>query len=277
VGDVSQSDEGKPRWERRFPGRFEWEKNAFAEANIDPLIDDEALADGRLELSFEWPLGDRLIPLRAAYPDSYPFLRPQILVSDPAFFPKRHYSPADGNICLLGRNTRNWATNWTVPEPLRRQLHDVYDEGADEDPLGEPADVWWNNFAPPDSYCLIASSWSLASAHGPGKMKLLYSASLGEAGKPVLRAVVKSVRDAGHAPDRQSEGPSEGVLEGRDIEQASILSSKVRLSRLDHTRPSWMRTASGTQKTLLAASTSKPTACMECPMMYSGLVFDSDC
>jgi hypothetical protein len=46
VGDVSQSDEGKPRWERRFPGRLEWEKNAFAEANIDPLIDDEALADG---------------------------------------------------------------------------------------------------------------------------------------------------------------------------------------------------------------------------------------
>src|SRR5580658_5121622 len=51
-----------------------------------------------------------------------------------------------------------------------------------------------------------------------------------------------------------------------------MLSSKVRLSRLDHTRPSWMRTASGTEKTLLAACTSKPTACMECPMMYSGLV-----
>jgi hypothetical protein len=34
----------------------------------------------------------------------------------------------------------------------------------------------------------------------------------------------------------------------------------VRLSRLDHTRPSWMRTASGTEKTLLAACTSKPTA-----------------
>src|SRR5271154_4205360 len=33
----------------------------------------------------------------------------------------------------------------------------------------------------------------------------------------------------------------------------SILSSRVRLSRLDHTRPSWMRTASGTEKTLLAA------------------------
>ena len=35
--------------------------------------------------------------------------------------------------------------------------------------------------------------------------------------------------------------------------------------------------ASGTAKTLEAACTSRLTACSECPMMYSGLVFDSDC
>ena len=57
----------------------------------------------------------------------------------------------------------------------------------------------------------------------------------------------------------------------------SILSSKVRLSALHHTRPSWIRAASGTAKTLSAAFTSKLMACMECPMMYSGLVLDSDC
>src|SRR5215468_7244582 len=57
----------------------------------------------------------------------------------------------------------------------------------------------------------------------------------------------------------------------------SILSSRVRWSRLDHTRPSWIRTASGTAKTLDAALTSRATACSECPMMYSGLVLQLDC
>ena len=56
--------------------------------------------------------------------------------------------------------------------------------------------------------------------------------------------------------------------------RASILSSKVRRSRLDHTTPWWMRMASGTAKTLAAACTSRLTAWRECPMMYSGLVFD---
>ena len=39
---------------------------------------------------------------------------------------------------------------------------------------------------------------------------------------------------------------------------------KVRLSRLDHTRPSWMRTASGTEKTLLAACTSMEGSVRRC-------------
>jgi len=38
-----------------------------------------------------------------------------------------------------------------------------------------------------------------------------------------------------------------------------------------------MRTANGTAKTLFAACTSMLTACKEWPMMYSGLVLDSDC
>ena len=37
----------------------------------------------------------------------------------------------------------------------------------------------------------------------------------------------------------------------RRSSKPSILSSKVRLSRLDHTRPSWIRAASGTAKTLV--------------------------
>jgi hypothetical protein len=116
------------------------------------------------DLSFEWPLDDKLIPLQAIYPDSYPFLRPHIYVTNPAFFPKRHYSPIDGNLCLLGRDSRQWSSSWTVPELLRNQLRGAFENAADEDPQGEPAEVWWNNFGRPGSYCLIDSSWSLLSA-----------------------------------------------------------------------------------------------------------------
>jgi ubiquitin-protein ligase len=172
MGGTVQSDNPVPHWERRYVGRFQWEMDAFAKAKVAPSIDQDALVEGRLELSFEWPLNDRLIPLRAVYPDSYPFLRPQIFVADPTFFPKRHYSPIDGNLCLIGRDTRQWASSWTVPELLRNQLADVYSDAAKEDPQGEPAEVWWNYFARPGSYCLIDSDWSLLSLDQPGKLKL---------------------------------------------------------------------------------------------------------
>ena len=48
----------------------------------------------------------------------------------------------------------------------------------------------------------------------------------------------------------------EGLLTAAMPRRASILSSRVRRSRLDHTRPSWMRMASGTAKKLEAACTS---------------------
>jgi hypothetical protein len=134
------------------------------------------------DLSFEWPLDDKLIPLQAIYPDSYPFLRPHIYVTNPAFFPKRHYSPIDGNLCLLGRDSRQWSSSWTVPELLRNQLRDAFENAADEDPQGESAEVWWNNFGRPGSYCLIDSSWSLLSASSPGKLKLSYVAKVDSAG-----------------------------------------------------------------------------------------------
>src|SRR5271169_4498200 len=55
----------------------------------------------------------------------------------------------------------------------------------------------------------------------------------------------------------------EGNLDSQDIEQAEHLVEQGTLVAIGPYQPSWMRTASGTEKTLLAACTSKPTACME--------------
>jgi hypothetical protein len=170
--------------------------DAFKAANVDPVVDQAALEKGQLVLNFDWPLDDKVIPLKALYPDGYPFLRPQIFVTNPVFFPKRHYSPIDGNLCLLGRDSRQWRSSWTVPKLLSYQLRSVFSEDADEDPQGEPAEVWWNSFGLPDSYCLIDSSWSILPVDSPGRMKISFTASTGKSGKPVFRGVVKSITDA---------------------------------------------------------------------------------
>lgn len=194
--DAPPGNRPLPYWDRRYPGRYQWEMEEFRRANVHPTIDDEALAQGRLELTFVWPLDGKLIPLRAIYTDSYPFLRPHIYVTDAAFFPKRHFSPIDGNLCLLGRDSRQWLSSWSVPYLLRKQLRAVFENAGEEDPQGEPAEVWWNSFGRPGSYCLIDSSWSLLSASGPGKLKLLYVARVDSAGELIFCAVVKSVTDS---------------------------------------------------------------------------------
>jgi hypothetical protein len=219
---ASEDNSPAPHWDRRFPGRFRWEMDAFAEAKVALSIDKDTLADGRLELSFEWPLDDKLIPLRVVYPDGYPFLRPQIFVTDPAFLPKRHYSPVDGNLCLIGRDTRQWASSWTVAELLRKQLRDVYSDAANEDPQGEPAEVWWNNFARPGSYCLIDSSWSLLSVDQPGRLKVLYRANLESSGEPVFSAIVVSVLDAKGSEVATWTGALPPPFRGTDVRSMEI-------------------------------------------------------
>ena len=222
MSDAPQGNRSVPRWERRFPGRFQWELDEFQKANVHPSINDDALVQGRLDLSFEWPLDDKLIPLRAIYPDSYPFLRPHIYVTNPAFFPKRHYSPIDGNLCLLGRDSRQWSSSWTVPELLRNQLRDAFENAGDEDPQGEPAEVWWNNLGRPGSYCLIDSSWSLLSASSPGKLKLSYVAKVDSAGEPVFCAVVKSVTDATGQEVAAWHGAMPRALQGEVVREMEI-------------------------------------------------------
>jgi hypothetical protein len=218
-----QQDSPRPHWDRRFPGRFQWELDAFAAAGVDPQIDTNALAGGRLELSFEWPLGDKRIPLRAVYPDSYPRLRPHVYLTDPSLFPKRHYSPLDGNLCLLGRDTRQWSSRWSVPELLRNQLQAALENGPDEDPQGEPAEVWWNHCSRPDSYCLIDSDWSLLGVKAPGRMKLAYSARLDDkSGEFVFCAVVKWVLDADGKQVAAWRGPMPAALQGDAVKEIEV-------------------------------------------------------
>lgn len=183
-------------WDGRWPGAFAHELAPLrAKAGASLRIDEDALEQGRLIVEFDWPLDGRLIALRAIYPDTYPRLRPTVcLRGDPAAFPKRHCSPSDGSLCLLGRDSRQWRQQWTLCDLLDHQLADALGDTGAQDPQGEPAEFWWNGHGLPNSYCLIDSAWTLGSAVR-GELRLRYSHHLGVNDLPEFKALVSEVRD----------------------------------------------------------------------------------
>jgi hypothetical protein len=171
-----------PFWEHAWKGRFDFELRDLMAFVGDTLrIDEKRLEKGILWLEFEWPLSEgRACPLQAAYPDSYPYVRPQVMLrGDPEAFPKRHCSPSDGTLCLLGRDTGLWSAKWTLAELLNRQLEKALSGSAQEDPQGEPMEVWWNSFAPSfpgyidGSYMLVDTAWDLRDV-GEGSLRASY-------------------------------------------------------------------------------------------------------
>jgi ubiquitin-protein ligase len=198
VIDVSAGPQNSPRphWDRRFPGRFQWELKAFKDANVQPVVEPNALAQGILIVDFEWPYEGRTLPLRAIYPDGYPYLRPHVTLQDPSLFPSRHISPNDGSLCLIGRDSRQWTSGLNVPQLLRDQLSEALKGGANEDPQGEPVEFWWNGLATgSSSYCLIETSRDLMSIGGviSGWLTIRYTLDDENSQNPLLRAAVTRV------------------------------------------------------------------------------------
>ncbi|RWI85436.1 MAG: hypothetical protein EOR22_31075 [Mesorhizobium sp.] len=188
-----------PSWEETCPDRFAFELDDLEPIVRDSLyIDEDALASGVLSLSFEWPLRDgNIVPLRAEFPDSYPFVRPAVFLNtDPRQFPKRHCSPLDGMLCLLGRDTGLWPIKWTLARLLENQLENALQGQGLEDPQGEPIEVWWNHTAAsaPGSFVLVDSSWNLGEAD-EGSITLRFIAHRDE--RTILfNAAVEEVRSA---------------------------------------------------------------------------------
>lgn len=153
-------------WDAHWPGRYQAELAAFQQANAPYSIDQAELAQGRLLIDVEWPMDGTVIRLRARYPDSFPRFRPQVqLLSPPSIWPRRHVSPLDGNLCLLGRDSAQWNPEWTLARLLDEKLKEALAGSPDEDTQGEPVEYWWNLLAHPDkSFVLVDSDWDLKSA-----------------------------------------------------------------------------------------------------------------
>lgn len=143
-----------------------------------------------------WPVAgrDRPLDLEAAYPDSFPRLRPTVRLATPQQeYPARHCSPSDGVLCLLGRDSAQWTPSWTLRKLLDEQLEDALNGTGVEDPQGEPADYWWNALGLPDSFCLVDSRWSLPDAE-KGTLTLRFDCTWKD-NRPRIRAVVAAIDD----------------------------------------------------------------------------------
>lgn len=194
-GSAAAEPSPAPPWEKRYPGRLNYELDRLKEAGANPVVDDALLAQGIFALDLIWKVDGKEVPLRAVYPDGFPRLRPNVKLSgSPDTFPDRHCNPAHGDLCLLGRDTAQWLPSWTLAKLLESQLHDALNGTGEEDPQGEPAEVWWNSFGLDDSYCLVDSSWNLGDAR-EGTITVRYVGKSGRA--PEVQAAITEVRDAG--------------------------------------------------------------------------------
>jgi molybdopterin/thiamine biosynthesis adenylyltransferase len=189
-----------PEWERLFPGYMEWELACLRQRARAVVVNREKLAQGQLEVTFDWPLRGKWTPLRAEFQSTHPYVRPQVFLCTAAEdWPERHVAPDSGNICLLGRDTVQWPPEWSLAELLERQLEGALLGGGEEDPQGEPAEFWWNNIGRGslrDSYCLVDSDWDLRSADS-GNLELIVSfwPPVSRDDKPQVRAYVRRVLD----------------------------------------------------------------------------------
>jgi siroheme synthase (precorrin-2 oxidase/ferrochelatase) len=196
-------DKPVPLWERRFPGRFQYELDDLKAAGADVVIDDAMLAaEGRLVLDVTWPRPDgRKILLRAIYPDEFPYTKPEVI--DPSGRLNRHSSPIGRNLCLLRRGTHNWRPSWTLRRLLDEQLEKCIAAAtrplasetiSTEEHMGEPMEFWWNARALSRSYCLVDSGWKLDPAVTEGRLKLRVVFDETHAAVPRVRALVQEVQ-----------------------------------------------------------------------------------
>lgn len=154
-----------PWWER-WPGRLEYELQALRDAGIPYERDEDAFKAGLVWLKLTVQVDDFTVNLVAKFPDSYPEFRFEIFADELEL--AHHQNPFWKNLCLLGRGTSNWHTNYTLAEFIQTQVPTVIQAGRSSD-QAEVADIEEHqgepisNYYPyqPNALLLVDSSWSI--------------------------------------------------------------------------------------------------------------------
>lgn len=186
---------GVPLWDLAWPGRAKSELDHLVHLAAGTVeIDEVSLSQGVLRVELPWTLSDgKVVRLKATFPDSFPRMRPHVqLLGSPDDFPLRHVGP-NGEICLLGRDSRLWLSRWTLAGLLYTNLESALLGNGEEDPQGEPLEVWWNGAARSDlgNFLLVDSAWDL-DGYDTGLVEILYTVRL-EAGVPRFQGAVNKI------------------------------------------------------------------------------------
>jgi molybdopterin/thiamine biosynthesis adenylyltransferase/ubiquitin-protein ligase len=185
----------KPWWEL-WPGRLEYELQALELAGIKYARDESAFSREKfLRLQLQFPWNGEIVMLVVVFPPLYPYFRPEVFAK-PGTFP-RHQNPIEGNLCLLGRSSHNWNSDWTLADLLNNQFplleraaftRNPIERESLEEPLGEPVTTYY-------PYCLgsmvfIDSAKQVGAGHNAGVLTVLVE----QESLPAIRAKVVDVR-----------------------------------------------------------------------------------
>lgn len=186
------------------------------------------------------------------YPDSFPFLRPEVFAPDLGL--ERHRNPYEHNLCLLDRSTAEWSVHdtgaWLVREQVPHLL-ELLEQGGDallvgEAPQGEPASAYFRGHAGTIVF-VPEAALHIDPTERTGLMEL--SVRSNEAATPRLRALLKRVTAKGDRSGRVL-ACADDTLSGR-FDGTRLQGRWVRLDELPD---------DNTPRALLAAATA---ACPE--------------
>jgi hypothetical protein len=167
--EASQGSAGRvtvPPWWKSELGRVEYELTQLNAADIDYEIDEREKADGILVIHLKVPTeaGDHRLVVR--FPDVYPYTRFEVIA--PEMRLERHQNPVSGQLCLIGRATRNWSPSNTLASLLKEQLPKLLHTARNatfsevetiEEHQGEPLSDYYTYHK--DNMLMVDATWPL--------------------------------------------------------------------------------------------------------------------
>lgn len=181
-------------WFEEYPDLLATEKVELGKLGY--TLDDAEMAAGRVVFHGELTWEDEGHETAIVYPDSYPYLRPEVYA--PSLRLGRHQNPHRGNLCLLDRSTRQWTPEdtgaWLVGTRIPLLLEKLVAGGDElrdaEAAQGEPA----SRFVEPEPGGVVfvpEEALRLPVGHPAGGLRIAVGSaeSLG-VGAPVRAAVV---------------------------------------------------------------------------------------
>jgi molybdopterin/thiamine biosynthesis adenylyltransferase len=206
-------------WFESNPERLEFELQALTDAEIAYEIDEDARTAGVLKLYMTAQIDGEAVKLEAIFPDLYPYFR--FTIKAPERDLPHHQHPFSKDLCVLGRNTRQWKPgDDTLAAFIQERVPEVFRAGeADRASVGrleagagrpieehqaEPFSDYYNY--PPESFVLVDGGCAIPAEVAGGELILAYEGQSLER----LRGAVLAVFDREGIERARSEAEWQG-------------------------------------------------------------------